>query len=169
LLGALGGLGLGISVAVTRLERRPEGARAKRTLDEESDMLVHEELTEQIIGKAIEVHDQLGPGLLEGVYAPSLCRELALRGLRVRKEVAIPVTYKGLAFESAYRLDIIVNDSVIIEVKAVDALLAIHEAQLLTYMKLTEIPVGLLINFNVALLRDGIKRRVLTPLSSSRM
>lgn len=130
-------------------------------------MLVYEELTEQIIGAAIEVHDQLGPGLLEGIYTPCFCRELALRGMRVRKEVALPVVYKGLEFDCAYRLDIVVNDLVVIEVKAVESLLPIHEAQLLTYLKLTGIKVGLLINFNSILLRDGIKRKVLERSASA--
>jgi len=124
-------------------------------------MLLHEDLTEQIIGAAIAVHRELGPGLLESAYAACLCREMALGGLRVRKEVDVPVMYKGVQLDCGYRLDLVVNDAVVVEVKAIDRLEAIHEAQLITYLRLTGMQVGLLINFNVAVLKDGVTRRVL--------
>ena len=119
------------------------------------------ELTEAMIGAAIEVHRQLGPGLLESAYCRCLCRELELRGLRFRIEVMLPVNYKGLALECGYRIDILVEEFVVLEIKSVERFEKIHEAQLLTYLRLGGWKVGLLINFNVAVLKDGIKRRVL--------
>ena len=120
-----------------------------------------EKLTWQIIGAAIEVHKHLGPGLLESVYQVSLARELALRGIPFRREVNIPVQYKGEALDANFRADFIVANRVILELKAIEKLLPIHEAQLLTYMKLASCSVGLLINFNVPVLKKGIIRRVL--------
>ena len=120
-----------------------------------------EELTWQIIGAAIEVHKHLGPGLLESVYQVSLARELALRSISFRREVSIPVLYKGESLDVNFRADFIVADRVILELKAVEKLLPVHEAQLLTYMRLATCPIGLLINFNVPVLKDGIVRRVL--------
>jgi len=119
------------------------------------------ELTEAIIGAAIEVHRHLGPGLLESAYRRCLCRELALRGIRCRTEVALPLTYKGEILDCGYRIDILVEELVVIETKAVERVDKIHEAQLLTYLRLGGWKVGLIINFNVAVLKDGIKRRVL--------
>ena len=118
-------------------------------------------LTGQIIGAAIEVHRALGPGLLESAYEECLCLELGLRGLNFRRQVAIPIEYKGIKLDCAYAADLIVNDEVILELKAVEKILAIHEAQLLTYMKLLRMKKGLLINFNTAVLKHGIRRRVL--------
>jgi GxxExxY protein len=113
------------------------------------------------IGAAIEVHRNLGPGLLESAYEECLCHELHLRGLDFKRQVALPLLYKGLKLDCGYKLDLIVQDQVILELKAVDKLLPIHEAQLLTYLRLTGKRVGLLINFNVPLLTQGIIRRVL--------
>jgi GxxExxY protein len=124
-------------------------------------MILHEELTEQIIGAAIEVHRALGPGLLESAYQHCLAYELSLRGLTVGYEVPLPVIYKGTHVDCGYRLDIVVNDAVILELKSVDKLGPIHEAQLLTYLRLSGKRVGLIINFNVELLKSGITRRVL--------
>ena len=123
--------------------------------------LRNENLTWQIIGAAIEVHKHLGPGLLESVYQISLARELTLRGIPFRREVNIPVRYKGEALDANFRADFIIADRVILELKAVEQLLPVHEAQLLTYMRLASCPIGLLINFNVPVLKDGIVRRVL--------
>lgn len=117
-----------------------------------------EAATEQIIGGAIEVHRALGPGLLESAYRRCLMQELKLREVTVEAEVAVPLVYKGLALDCGYRLDLIVNDEVIVEVKCVAALLPIHTAQLLTYLRLTGKRVGLLINFNVPVLKDGLRR-----------
>ncbi len=123
--------------------------------------LIHEGLTELIIGAAIEVHKALGPGLLESVYEECLCHELHLRGLRFQRQVTVPVSYKGVALDCGYRLDLIVEETVILELKSVDRVLPIHEAQLLTYLKLLDKPVGFIINFNVpALMRGGIVRKV---------
>ena len=118
------------------------------------------ELTEEIIGAAIEVHRALGPGLLESAYEECLCRELELRGIHFSRQSELPIEYKDVKLNCGYRLDILVEDVIVIEIKAVDALLPIHSAQLITYLKLGGWSVGLLINFNVALLRTGIKRIV---------
>ena len=123
--------------------------------------LLEEDLTNLIIGAAIEVHRELGPGLLESAYAACLCRELQLRGLEFEREKPMPVAYKGLHIDCGCRLDVLVDGRVILELKAVEELRPIHEAQLLTYLRLSGVRVGLLINFNVPVLRDGIKRRVL--------
>jgi GxxExxY protein len=117
--------------------------------------------TSRIIGAAIEVHKELGPGLLESAYEECLCHEFHLRGLPFRRQIDLPVSYKGLKLDCGYRLDLIVDDTVVVELKAVEALFPVHQAQLLTYMKLTGKQVGLLINFNVPLLTQGIIRRVL--------
>ena len=124
-------------------------------------MLYERELTAQIIGAAIEVHRELGPGLLESAYQACLARELSLRGLPFMQEKPLPVEYKGTPVDCGYRLDFLVDSKVIVELKAVDALAPVHEAQLLTYLKLTGCRVGLLINFYVPVLKDGIKRLVL--------
>jgi len=118
-------------------------------------------LTELIIGAAIEVHRNLGPGLLESVYETCLVYELEHLGIKAQKQVSLPLTYKGLQFDQGYRLDIIVEDKVIVEIKAVESLTDVHEAQLLSYLKLSGCKVGLLINFNVKLLKHGLKRFVM--------
>jgi len=117
--------------------------------------------TSQIIGAAIEVHRQLGPGLLESAYEQCLCHELHLRGLPFKCQVDLPVSYKGLQLDCGYKIDVIVGDEVILELKSVERILPVHEAQLLTYLKLSGKKVGLLINFNSSLLTQGIIRRVL--------
>jgi len=124
--------------------------------------LLHEELTEKIIGTAIEVHRALGPSLLESAYEECLCRELHLRELGFQRQVPLPVEYKGVKLDCGYRLDLVVQEAVVLELKCVDHILPIHEAQLLTYLKLTGKHVGMIINFNVAtLVRGGIVRKVL--------
>jgi GxxExxY protein len=112
----------------------------------------------EILGAAIEVHRRLGPGLLESAYEQCLCHELRYRGVPIQKQVALPVSYRGNNLQCGYRLDIIAYSSVLIEVKAVEKVLPIHRAQVLTYLKLTGIRLGLLINFNVEVLRSGIYR-----------
>ncbi|HZZ17135.1 MAG TPA: GxxExxY protein [Candidatus Sulfotelmatobacter sp.] len=119
------------------------------------------EITEAIIGAAIEVHRTIGPGLLESAYVQCLCYELALRKIPFQLELPLPAQYKGLKLDCGYRLDLVVADAVVVEVKAVDRIIPLHEAQLLTYLRLGGWKAGLLINFNVPLLRDGIVRRVL--------
>ncbi len=118
-------------------------------------------LTESVIGAAIEVHRALGPGLLESAYELCLCRELSLRGLAFEKQKSIAVEYKGVRLDCGYRADFVVGDQVLVELKSVDTLLPIHEAQLLSYLTLSGLPAGLLINFNVQLLKHGIRRRLL--------
>ncbi len=124
-------------------------------------MLYEKDLTGQIIGAAIEVHRALGPGLLESAYQTCLAHEFSLRGIAFEREKPLPVEYKGTRLDCGYRIDFLVDDRVVVELKSVDAIRKIHEAQLLTYLKLIECKVGLLINFNVPVLKDGIKRRVL--------
>jgi GxxExxY protein len=124
-------------------------------------MLEHSELTERIIGAAIEVHRHLGPGLLESAYQKCLARELEIRSLPYQQELMLPVLYKGIVADAGYRIDFLVAEAVIVEIKSAESLDPIHEPQLLTYLRLAEKRVGLLINFNVRVLKDGILRRVL--------
>jgi GxxExxY protein len=119
------------------------------------------ELTYETIGAAIEVHRTLGPGLLESSYRECLCRELTLRDISFRRECGLPLQYKGIRLDCGYRIDVLVADLVVVEIKAVEKLAPIHDAQLLTYLRLGGWKVGLLINFNVVVLKDGIHRRVL--------
>lgn len=116
--------------------------------------------THDILGAAIEVHRRLGPGLLESAYEMCLCRELHLRGVNFQDQLALPVHYRGLKLDCGYRLDILVEGSVIVEVKAVGKVLPVHRAQVLTYLKLTGLRLGLLINFNVDVLRHGVSRMI---------
>jgi len=118
------------------------------------------QLTEQVIGACIEIHKTLGPGLLESAYEECLCHELHLAGPRFERQRPLPVAYKGVQLDCGYRLDVVVENKLVVELKSVDALAPIHEAQLLTYLKLSGLTVGLPINFNVPVLRRGIKRIV---------
>ena len=121
------------------------------------------ELTEIVIGCAIEVHRTLGPGLLESAYEICLCRELSLRGIPFERQVAIAVEYKGVKLDCGYRADLIVGGKILVEIKAVDQLAPIHEAQVLSYLKLSDLKVGLLINFNERVLTHGVRRKLLGP------
>jgi len=118
------------------------------------------ELSSKIIGAAIEVHKALGPGLLESAYEECLCHELSLRGSRLERQKPLPIIYKGKQLDCGYRLDIVVEGKIIIELKACEKIEPIHRAQLLTYLKLSNLNLGLLLNFNVPVLRDGIFRLV---------
>ena len=124
-------------------------------------MLMDGDVTESVIGAAIEVHRCLGPGLLESAYERCLAREFSLRGVGVENQIGLPVEYKGESVDCGYRVDFVVRGKVVVEIKSVRDLQPIHQAQLLTYMKLGGYRVGLLINFNVPALRQGIKRFVL--------
>jgi len=124
-------------------------------------MFKENELTSIIIGKAIEVHRQLGPGLLESAYQECLFYELVNEGLKVEKEKALPIIYKDIKLDHGYRIDLLVENKVVIELKTVERFTEVHTAQILTYMKLGELNLGLLINFHVKLLKNGIKRFVL--------
>ncbi len=119
------------------------------------------DLTEKIIGAAMEVHSYWGPGLLESIYEKSLAHELTLRGIDVQRQVSLDLKYKDLSLGDEFTLDLIIEGEVVVELKVVKEIAPIHEAQLLTYMKLTGCKVGLLINFNTLMLRDGIRRLVL--------
>ena len=119
-----------------------------------------EELTSSIIGAAIEVHKTLGPGLLESVYETCLAYELKQKGLKVERQKPLPVIYKSTQLDCGYRLDMLVENSVIVEIKAIEQLLPLHDAQLLSYLQLSGCTVGLLMNFNVSLLKHGIRRMV---------
>jgi GxxExxY protein len=123
-------------------------------------MISENELAERVIGAAIDVHRHLGPGLLESAYDECLCYELSRLGLRFERQVHLPVDYKGLHLDCAYRLDLVVEGVLIVELKAIEVLLPIHKAQLLTYLRAAQKHVGLLINFNVPMLKTGIKRVV---------
>ena len=118
-------------------------------------------LTEKIIGAAIDVHCALGPGLLESAYESCLSHELSLRNVSFRRQVPISVRYKGVDLDCGYRTDLIVGDSVVVEIKAVERLTSLHEAQILTYLRLADLPTGLLMNFNTTVLKNGIKRFVI--------
>ena len=125
-----------------------------------SEFLAVNKTTESIIGAAIEVHRHLGPGLLESAYEECLCEELSLRKILFKRQVALPVIYKSKKLDVGYRIDLLVNDEVVVELKTVESILPIHEAQTLTYMKLGGWQVGLILNFNVTVLKNGIKRLV---------
>jgi GxxExxY protein len=118
-------------------------------------------LTQKIIGFAIEVHRQLGPGLLESAYEECLCYELSEAAIPFRRQVPLPVVYKAVRLDCGYRIDLIVEEAVILELKTVERLVPIHEAQLLTYLRLSGLRTGLLLNFNSPALKDGIRRMVL--------
>jgi GxxExxY protein len=117
-------------------------------------------LTHTIIGAAIDIHRSLGPGLLEAVYEECLAREFALRGIPFERQKPVPLVYKDLKLECGYRLDFLVHHRIVVEIKSIETLAPIHDSVMLTYLRLAEAPIGLLMNFNVAILRDGIKRFV---------
>ena len=129
----------------------------KGTRDTKAEM---DDLSHEIIGAAIEVHRALGPGLLESIYEECLAHELTLRRIPFKRQVALPLLYKGVRLESGYRLDMVVKDLVVLECKAVEHILPVHEAQLLSYLRLTQKWLGLLLNFHVPVLQQGIRRIV---------
>jgi GxxExxY protein len=147
--GGSSGLG-GFFNAETRRTQRKRGV----------SMLEENEITDKVIGAAIEVHRHLGPGLLESAYDECLCYELSRLGVKFERQVHLPIDYKGLHLDCAYRLDLVVEGLVIVEMKAIEELLPIHKAQVLTYLKASNRRVGLLINFNVPVLINGLKRMV---------
>jgi GxxExxY protein len=124
-------------------------------------MLVRSELTEQVIGLAINVHKHLGPGLLESIYEECLCFELAEAGVAFERQVALPIVYRGRLMDGGFRADIVVADELILEIKSIESIRQVHEAQLLTYLRLSRRKVGLLMNFNVLRLKDGLRRFVM--------
>jgi GxxExxY protein len=120
-----------------------------------------DQITHAIIGACIEIHRELGPGLMESAYEECLCFELSRKAMAFARQVSMPVRYKDVHLDCGYRLDLVVENRVVVELKAVENLLPVHEAQILTYLKLAGLPVGLLINFHVPVLKSGIKRLVL--------
>jgi len=134
---------------------RPEKQSAQRTFVDEKAL---NELSGKIVDAAIAVHRELGPGLLESVYETCLAQELSGRNIQLQRQVEIPVYYKGGRLEAGFRADILVQDLIIVEIKAVEKLLPIHEAQIITYLRLSGRPLGLLLNFNCKLMKQGIRR-----------
>lgn len=124
-------------------------------------MLISEDLTHRIIGCAIDVHKELGPGLLESAYEECICFELGNRSIQYERQVNLPIMYKGNKLDAGYRLDLVIENKIVLELKSIEKISPVHEAQLLTYLKLTKLPLGFLINFNVPVLKDGIIRRIL--------
>ena len=125
-------------------------------------------LSEQVIGLAIEVHRALGPGLLESTYEACLCHELSEHGIPFARQIPLPVIYKGVRLDCGYRLDLVVAEELVVELKSVDKMLPVHHAQLLTYLKLSGFQTGLILNFNVPMLKDGIKRLTIAPQAANR-
>ena len=125
-----------------------------------------ERIAKEVVDAAFAVHSALGPGLLESSYEMAFCHELKLRGIQFERQKELPVSYKGVSLDCGYRMDILVAGEIVIELKAVEQILAIHEAQLLSYLKHADKPLGFLVNFNVTLIKDGIRRRVLRLPSS---
>lgn len=149
---------------LVRAKVRPHSSRSSRkakSITTETQRPKRDSLTGEIIGAGIEVHRYLGPGLLESAYRECLCSELRSRGLTIARERIVPVLYKGARVDIGYRADLIVNERVLVELKSIERLAPIHTTQVVTYLKLSGLHVGLLINFNVALLRDGVVRIVL--------
>jgi GxxExxY protein len=122
-----------------------------------------EDGTEEVIGALIEVHRRLGPGLMESAYEACLCAELSERGVKFERQRPLPIKYKGVHLECGYRLDLVVDDRILLELKAVERLLPIHEAQVVTYLRLSRLAVGLLVNFNSMVLRTGLRRLTRDP------
>ncbi len=120
-----------------------------------------EEIGRQVVDSAFRVHNELGPGLLESVYETCMLRELSKRGVSVRRQVPVPIVYDGEILDAALKLDLLVGGAIVVEIKAVEKIIPIHQAQLLTYLRLSQNRIGFLINFNVRLIRDGIRRLVL--------
>ena len=127
----------------------------------EKTVYYHKELTEKLIACAIEVHRHLGPGLLESAYDECFCYELGKNGVPIERQKALPLVYKEIKLDCGYRMDVVADNKVVVELKCVDKIMPIHEAQLLTYLKLSGLKVGLIINFHAATLREGIKRLAL--------
>jgi len=135
--------------------------RRETIFKSKKSMIKFNDISYEIIGKALEVHTILGPGLLESTYQQCLYYELENAGFEVQEELVLPINYKNLKLNKAYRMDLLVNEQVVIEVKSVETVLPVHQAQLLTYMKLSGYNIGLLLNFNVKHLRDGLKRYIM--------
>ena len=136
-------------------------SKKDKTLNRQHGQFKFDDLSHQIIGCAIDVHNELGPGLLESSYENCLCYELSKMEIEFQRQVSLPIVYKKIRFNCGYTIDILVQDKIIVELKSVENILSVHEAQILTYLKLAKAKIGLLINFNVQQLKNGIKRFVL--------
>jgi GxxExxY protein len=121
-----------------------------------------EEIATKVVDAAFKIHSMIGPGLLESVYETLLCHELTLRGLKFKKQMVLPLVYEGLTLEAGLRLDLLVEEVLVVEIKSIETLLKVHRSQLKTYLKLSDKKLGLLVNFNVPLMKEGIERVVLT-------
>ncbi len=143
---------------VNILYSKPTNNRKNITMDKNIEF---SELSNKVLGCAIEVHKSLGPGLLESAYQHCLCHELKLNHINFQKEKPLPINYKGCKLDCGYRIDILVENEIILELKSIERLQRIHEAQIISYMKLAQIKQGFLINFNVTLLKDGLKSFIL--------
>ena len=127
-------------------------------MTEETEETLMDRVARQVVDAALKVHKKLGPGLLESIYEVCLCHELKLRGMKVLRQLKLPIEYEGVVLETGLVIDLLVEDLVVVELKAVEKILPVHEAQLLSYLRLAKKPLSLLINFNVPLIKDGIKR-----------
>src|SRR5712691_8673331 len=145
----------------TQRHRGTEDSQRKAKAEEGGEMVEQDPVTAAVIGAAIEVHRFLGPGLLESAYELCLCHELGLRGIEHCRQIKLPLVYKGLRLKEGYRIDVLLPDKLIVEVKAVDAIAPVHEAQLLTYLRLSGIRTGLILNFDAPVLKSGIKRMII--------
>jgi GxxExxY protein len=154
---------IGRSLGFTRSPAKYDATEAPSDRGELGTMQVFEDCSSEVIAACIAVHRELGPGLLEGIYEECLCRELAERGLRFERQKPVTVSYKGMPVEQAYRIDLIVEGSLLVEIKAVEGLLPIHAAQVVTYLRVTGLEHGLLVNFNAMTIRDGLRRLSRTP------
>ena len=134
--------------------------KPQRSGDTENPVYYEKELTERIIGSAIEVHRHLGPGLLESAYEECLCYELSMQRIPFERQKPLPLEYKGIKLDCGYRLDLVVDKRVVLELKCIERIMPIHDAQLITYLRLSKIKTGLIINFYTGVLKDGIKRLV---------
>jgi GxxExxY protein len=145
--------------------RQPPGAAVEMERVKQKDQKIgkYEDGSEQVIGALIEVHRALGPGLLESAYEACVCHELGLRGLAFERQRPVGIAYKGLIIDCGYRIDVLVEGRIIVELKSIEPLLPLHAAQILTYMKLSAVSAGLLVNFNVMSLRQGLRRLSLPP------
>jgi GxxExxY protein len=142
-----------------RPKAKPEGAEeAESSGLPRAQWSAENAVTDQVIGAAIEVHKQLGPGLMESAYEECLCYELSQRGVKFERQVHLPIAYKGLKLDCGYRMDLVVENLVVVEIKAIDELLPIHSAQVLTYLRSSGKRIGLLLNFNVTVLKQGLRR-----------
>lgn len=139
----------------------PTRGTQRELTQEEGKFMEINEITKEVIGAAVEVHKQLGPGMLESAYEECLCYELENRGFSIQRQKPVPIVYKDIKLECGYRIDVLVDDTLVLELKSIDAIAPVHVAQILTYMRFANKKIDLLINFNVTVLKNGLRRYVL--------